>query len=461
MTVPLLGGGRRPEHRSSWDEDFERLVGDAERRAERIISLMRIAVAIGLALVFNVAVKGSAPPDDAMLAQQLLLARATIMGYAVIGLVSLALSVRAFHRRWFAFLFVTADVGFLVVSVDLALRNTGLEPRFMAAMPSAWLVASILAFGALRYSPRVQLYGTLLLAAGLLWISGTNPLSPVSAETGSPILPMFSDPANIMRVAMATLAGLVLVVAIVRARGVLTEAMRQERRRQSLTKYLPPEVARLVEREAADALRAGRRQHVVVAFVDIRDFTGRAERMAPEDVGRFLARFRAELREAAELHAGVIDKFIGDGAVVLFGVPDPREGDAARAVAFGREVLARMARWSGELAAAEEAEVRAGVGIHGGEVFVGAIGDDARLEFTVLGDVVNVAARVEEMTRGLDSDLVVTRDVLSAAREGAAGWRSVPAMPVRGRAEPVDVWALAPDAAAPRRRHKRSGGGAG
>ncbi len=193
--------------------------------------------------------------------------------------------------------------------------------------------------------------------------------------------------AAVSRIALliwAALAGLVLVLILF-----AVSAMREAGRRRRLSRFLPRElVARLADDDGS--LRAGRRQQAVIAFVDMRGSTALAERLDPQQLSAFLSAFRRRVMRMARLHNGVVDKFIGDGALVVFGLPEARADDAARAVAFARDLVEVIARWNlkGEHAAA----VRIGVGLHCGEVFSGIIGEEARYEFTVLGDTVNVAA---------------------------------------------------------------------
>jgi adenylate cyclase len=242
---------------------------------------------------------------------------------------------------------------------------------------------------------------------------------------------------------MVLLAGLVLVLAAARARALLRRAIDEERRRTNLTRYLPPEIAGWLAETSVEELRRGRRQAVAVLFTDIRGFTERAEAMAPEDLGRFVAEFRRRVSLAAGRHGGVIDEFVGDSAMVVFGVPTPGPADARDALRCARGLLAEVAGWNTSRAAAGLEPVRIGVGVHCGEVFCGAVGDEGRLEFTVLGDTVNVAARLEQATKAAGFALIASRELLDAAGEDAAsepGWTPLPVAPLRGRHAPVRLF---------------------
>jgi adenylate cyclase len=341
-----------------------------------------------------------------------------------------------------AFALATFDVLFILVSLALGLANTGLPADFAAGLPVLWLVPLVLAFGMLRYDPGLQLYVLGLLLAGIVVAARAGgPLAGTGAAPPPPQLALFfAPPPNIMRLLMLALAGLVLAVAARRTRRLLERGILETRRRLNLTRYLPPQVAEVLAADDDEALRRGRRQPAAVLFVDICGFTARAETMAPDELGRFLTAFRTRVTATTHGHGGVIDKFLGDGAMLVFGVPEPAQGDAARALACAEALLAAVESWSCELEATGAPPVRVGIGGHHGEVFAGAVGDEARLEYTILGDVVNTAQRLEELTREAGCALLVSRELVAAAGPQPEGsWRALPDHRLRGRQQPVSV----------------------
>ncbi|MEM0905842.1 MAG: adenylate/guanylate cyclase domain-containing protein [Pseudomonadota bacterium] len=422
------------------DADFDELVRDAERRAERLIAGLRIVIAGTLAFVFNVFVINVAPTDNTFVSTQVSLAGATIQSYAVLGVVSLILTAERWHRPWFSYGFVTADVAFVMASLYLSLRNIGLDGAYTVALPTIWIVPLILSFNALRFTWRVQAYAGTLVIVGLAVLSfhqgvGREGFVPEVLYTS------FAGPPNIMRFAMIAIACAVLVFAVLRTRRLLRIGIEQGRRRAMLSHYLPPQVAELVQERDRDELRAGSEGVVVVMFVDIRGFTARAETMSPEAVGGFLAGFRRVLREAVDDAGGVIDKFIGDGAMVIFVARQDQQATARAALACAHAILAGIADWSKGLEQAGEPPVDIGIGAHIGHAFVGAVGDDVRLEFTVVGDVVNTAARLEEASKTVLSALVVSGALLDTARQKTRAWKSLPDKSVRGRQASVRAFA--------------------
>lgn len=423
------------------DSQSARLLAEAELDAERLVAAVRVFVASMLAAAFAVSVTPWAP-DDPLLSRQILMAQLTMAGYFAMGVLALALAWRALLRRWMVWAFATADVGFVLASVALSLANTGLLPNFAPALPAVWLAPLVLAFGALRYNPWLQAWVVALLVVGLplaAWTAGGWAVVRGTTEPAALGL-LFDVPPAVMRLVMIALAGMLLVLAARRARGLLARAVSEARRRANLVRFLPVELAGALEEASGEALHAGRRQPVAILFLDIRAFTAFAEDRPPAELGAFLGEFRGLVLDAVERHGGVVDKFIADGALVVFGVPEAREDDAARCLACLRDLMTAFAGWRG-------GGVRVGFGAHWGEVFVGAVGDDRRLEFTVLGDAVNIAARLQEETKSVGTAALVSRDLVAAAG-GVPDGLSIDPLPdrvLRGRAHPVALFAARAD----------------
>ncbi|MCJ2050700.1 adenylate/guanylate cyclase domain-containing protein [Methylobacterium sp. J-070] len=212
------------------------------------------------------------------------------------------------------------------------------------------------------------------------------------------------------------------------------------RHRDNLARLAAPAVARLVAETDTVTLRAGWEQEATVLFADIRDFTRLCETMPPGDVAAFLAEFRRRAAGAIEAAGGLVDKFVGDEVMAVFGVPHAASDDTDRAVAAARSLAAAMLAWSRERGRPGLPPVQIGIGLHRGSVFVGAIGVE-RVEFTVVGDTVNVARRLEQMTRTTACDCIASEAVVRAATYGEA--RVVAVQPVRGARAVLRLFALA------------------
>ncbi|KMO36347.1 adenylate/guanylate cyclase [Methylobacterium aquaticum] len=235
------------------------------------------------------------------------------------------------------------------------------------------------------------------------------------------------------------LAGLALAWLSLRVRHLRRAGAEAIRQRSNLARLTAPEIARLIAESDPVAPHAGWEQEATVLFADIRGFTRLCEGLAPADVAVFLAEFRLRAARAVEAAGGLVDKFVGDEAMAVFGVAESASGDADRAVAAARALAAAMQDWSRERERAGLPPVRIGIGLHRGPVFVGAIGA-RRVEFTAVGDTVNVARRLEQMTRTLACDCLVSEAVLRAAACGEA--RVAAVQPVRGARTVRRLYAL-------------------
>jgi len=177
---------------------------------------------------------------------------------------------------------------------------------------------------------------------------------------------------------------------------------------------------------------------VAVMFVDFRGFTAAAQSRTPQQVVDRLDGAFAVLVESLETHGGIVNKFLGDGFLALFGAPFETPDSAHHAVAAGREMLVAMSRVN----AASDWPLRIGIGIHLGEVVAGSIGSPRRKEYTVIGDTVNFASRLEALNKEFDSQLLISSEVRGALGEAGNDARSLGEVPVRGYDRPVEVWQL-------------------
>jgi len=413
------------------------LMAQAEMQAERTVGLLRMLIALSLGMVFVVAVLRTSPADQTVLNRQWLFAGGTMFAYLLLGAASFLVIVCKVYRPWMVWLTTTGDGAFLLVNIWLGLVNAGLPANYLICLPPIWLIPVALSFGALRFNPALQGYLILLLVAGLCGIAFFGVGWDFTQDEPPPeVIKLFvSPPPNAMRLAMLVLAGIVLVFGAVRARALLVRAISETHRGANLTRYLPQQVADRLAETGLDELRQGKRQNVAILFVDIRSFTPLSEAMSPEALSTFVTEFRRHIAGAVATCGGTIDKFIGDAAMVVFGVVQPTPHDAAAALKCADLILREIDDWGEQRNATGQEAVKVGIGVHWGEVFCGAIGDEVRLEYTVLGDAVNIAARLQDLTKHAGWRLVVSQEVLKEA--GLSGksehWHRIETTPLRGR----------------------------
>ncbi|MGR3622542.1 adenylate/guanylate cyclase domain-containing protein [Pseudophaeobacter sp.] len=409
------------------------LLHRAEVKVERIIAVLRIGVAFCLLTAFLFLVHGEGAKAP-YLRLQWILAFATLVSYFLLGGLSYWLATSGRFRRWMVWPAVTLDCVFMLVNTWAGLRNTGLPGELTFLLPPTWLVPVILGFAVLRFNPYLQAYCVALVVGGLAHLTLWQPqeITPFIVER---VRDMVSVEPNMMRVVMIALGGIVLVVAAYRTRQLLHSSIIDAQARANLTRYLPAQMAdRLADGELSE-LRQGRQQKMVVMFVDIRGFTNWSEGRAPEEVGAYISEFRHRVQRAVGQNDGMIDKFIGDAAMILF----DGEKAAARALSCVDALLAEVKDWGVARQAIGRNPVRVGIGLHLGEVFSGVVGDVERLEYSVFGDTVNTAARLEELTKTAGAGVIASAAVL-AAEPAREGWTALPAVYLRGRSNGLEIF---------------------
>ncbi|MGX7951574.1 CHASE2 domain-containing protein [Tsuneonella sp. HG249] len=214
----------------------------------------------------------------------------------------------------------------------------------------------------------------------------------------------------------------------------------------ALGKYLPQEMAREIIEHPELLKLHGEKSQIYVLFSDLEGFTKMSHALQPEQVARLVNRYLSMLSKVVLDHGGVLDKFVGDAVVAFWGAPIARADDAERAA------RACYALWqAGEAFRAEVAKMdpslppigRTRVGLHFGDAVVGNFGGENRIQYTALGDSMNTAARLEAANKNLETQLLVSREVVE--RSGLDWWRPMGRIVLRGRKQPVDVFDIAPE----------------
>ena len=245
----------------------------------------------------------------------------------------------------------------------------------------------------------------------------------------------------ILRPIFLLLGGIVAGLVAKQIRAGLVRSMRaaEERRQivQMFGQHVSPAVVDQLLANPAD--QHSRLREVCILVLDIRNFTGFSEAAAPDDTVALLNRLWGFSVEIVNRHQGIVNKFLGDGFMAVFGAPVSIGNSCQSALNAAREILAEVERASD---AGEMPLTRVGIGIHAGEALVGNIGSLERREYTVIGDVVNVAFRIEQLNKEFGSKLLISEQVQQAT--GAAAPTELPAsLQVRGRQTAVQVYKLA------------------
>ncbi len=180
-------------------------------------------------------------------------------------------------------------------------------------------------------------------------------------------------------------------------------------------------------------------RHVCVMFLDIRDFTRFSETHQPEEVVNFLNTLFEPMIEIVNQHNGVINKFLGDGFMAIFGAPLSDGKDSQNAVNAAQAILHNVKQ---KIAEEKLPPIRIGIGLHTGQAVTGTVGSTQRKEYTVIGDVVNLASRIEQLNKQLGTQLLISEAVLEAMGKNINPIIDQGLIPVKGRNAPVQIYQI-------------------
>jgi adenylate cyclase len=209
--------------------------------------------------------------------------------------------------------------------------------------------------------------------------------------------------------------------------------------RQALGRFLAPEVVKMVEENPDGVRLGGTNQRVTVLFCDIRGFTSMSETMAPEKVVEILNGYFSCVTGVIFDHGGTLDKYIGDAAMAIFGAPISKGNDAQRAVEAGMAIQKLVAELNRDAAKRGHPEIRVGVGINTGVVTAGNIGSPQRLDYTVIGDSVNLASRM--CGKAEAGQVLITESTFNEVRERFE-MTPLPPVMVKGKSQPINIFAV-------------------
>ncbi len=303
---------------------------------------------------------------------------------------------------------------------------------FLVVLTGFWMQARV-SIGASIFASAQFIIAYQFARAHLQHVSGTDEL--FLQDLKDPMLWGF-------KALILILTGIAVGVLSRSVRRMIGRMVEKERERAYLNRlfgqYVSPEVRdRLMSSEAA----RGEMRDVAILFCDIRSFTTLCEGMAPAAVVDHLNRYLDEMVACIQAEGGVVDKFIGDAIMATFGglapVASPTEAAVRAALRMQRELVLLRTEWTLQ----KLPILRSGVGIHFGPVLLGPIGSDQRREFTVIGDVVNTASRLETLTKDHDCPVIISESVHAALTQDLKNiFAELGTVPVKGRAAPVRIF---------------------
>lgn len=334
--------------------------------------------------------------------------------------------------------------GFLAVATALvaALRRGWWSPVLAFALPvldatyMGLRIAAIFEIAGIAHVVRTQELATVTGMASLLAVSGAFRLQPravaITTALGLSLYVVFATWMDLQPFQMFVHGTLIAAVGLcgVGLTRLVHRAVHSEVTRLTLRRLLPGSVLDAADADPMALLTEPRSLDATVVVTDLRGFTTWAEHRSPLEVLGLLNAVQGALAQIVVDHGGTVDKFMGDGMLAVFGAPRLDPAHADRALEAVRAMLLAMERF---------APMRLGIGVHSGEVVVGCVGNGIRMEFTVLGDTVNTASRLEGATKELGVPVLVSEATRSRATVVMA---HVAEVAIRGRTAALTTWTL-------------------
>lgn len=332
------------------------------------------------------------------------------------------------YARWMKYASATADALFLTLTIVLVEGNNG---------PLVPLYFVLIAGSALRYSFKAILASAALSALGYaaVWRS----------SYGNPALQPISAYAAVIYMLVLALAGVVAGYAVRKMRGLVLKfaenLVRRELAETALSRYVSHQVARKIldSGDGGAAMGEGRRTHAAVLISDIRGFTPMSEAMDPAELVKLLNAYFGRMVEVVFRHDGTLDKFVGDALIVVFNDPLEQPDCERRALACAAEMQRELAAFNREQAASGDRMLGVGIGVHCGPVVAGNVGSATRMDYTVMGDTVNFASRLQGKT---PAGAVYVSAAVKGRTEGEFRFRSAGMMEFKGYKEPAEAFEL-------------------
>ena len=332
----------------------------------------------------------------------------------------------------------------------------GPRVRLSGAEIHAASIMTLLRGGAVTPVPSAMLW-TVLFGVALLavWIQLAHSLRLAMAATGALMVVVYAVSQGLFSweriwIRYTTLlAGVAISVPVTVAYRFIQERVQRSTadvQRQEMMglfrRYLSPEVAEEVWKRRAEVVLEGEEKIATVLFSDIRNFTAGTAGKESRVVLQWLNEYLSAMDEVIRAHGGFLNKFIGDGLMVIFGVPLSAglEEDACRALRCASEMLAKVEDLNRGRGARDFPAIKIGIGLHTGKLTCGNIGSRNRLEYSVIGETVNLASRLESLTKDFKTDVVMSGATFAAARNLGADLRALGKVAVRGFAGEMHLY---------------------
>lgn len=368
-----------------------------------------------------------------------------LAGYVLFTLIRLGLAYKRRLPNWLLYLSVVMDMALLLALIWTFHLKYDQPASFYLKVPTLLYVFIFISLRALRFEIRYVLIAGGVAAIGwllmVLYVVRVDPANPmitrnyVEYMTSNSVL-LGAEFDKVISILMVTA---ILAVAIARSRRLLVESVVESSAARELSKFVPVQVARQAK-AGEDQMRAGQGEvrEATILFTDIEGFTTISENLTPAELIAVLNEYFAVVSKPIDEHGGVINQFQGDAILATFNMPETLPDHAAEAV---RAALAIQAALHNRKFG-EGIDLRSRVGINSGEIVGGLVGSGDRLGYTVHGDEVNLAARLEQLNKDYGTRIIVSQRTRELAGPDAFQFEQLGTTMVRGRKQPVVVWTV-------------------
>ena len=417
-------------------------------QSEKLIGWIQLAIVVLFGVLYGLS-RQTAPMNTDIW----LLTPAAIGLYLIATIIRLVMAYRIRMGFWLLAGSIAIDMA-LLYGLIWSFHLQYMQPAsFYLKAPTQQYVYIFIALRALRFEVRYVVLAGIAAALGWLALIGyvlfADPhdnmitRSYVAYLTSNSIL-LGAEVDKIITIAAVTT---ILAFAIHGARRMMTQAVTGAQAQENLSRFFAPEIARHISR-SGDAISAGEGEarDAAILNLDVRGFTRLAATASPQEVMTVLADYQRRMVPIIQRHGGAIDKFLGDGIMATFGATRPLENYAARAMEALEECMGVAAAWSAEQAAAGRPSLTINGALASGRIIAGAVGDATRLEYTVIGDAVNLSAKLEKHNKAEGCRALALKETYDAAL--AQGYqprtehRLLANISVGGVAAPLDLVAV-------------------
>ncbi len=395
------------------------LIAAQEAQSERLIGWVQLCVVAVFVVLYTLTPR----PSDAPMTMLLEPVPMALLGYGVFTIARLVIAHKRLVPSWLVVSSILVDTGLLLGLIWVFHSQYGQSAAFSLKVPTFIYFFIFISLRALRFDFRLVLASGFVAAGGWFLLV----VAVLKHEKDGIITRNFIDYVNGSRVLIGAefekimtliLVAIVLAIAVKRAREILITAVSEETQGREIRRFLSGGVADAIARSDR-TLEAGQAQERLAAILmlDIRGFTSFSKHVSPRDVVQMLTSLHARLIPIIERNGGIVDKFLGDGVMVTFGAVEPSQSAVADAVRTLDEVMCEAEDWRAQLSGiAKRQKLQLNGAVSAGNVVFATLGNADRLEYTVIGEAVNLSAKLEKHNKKLGSQALICTNCYELAR---------------------------------------------